>query len=310
MSAELDLAPIRSSIDLEAISAVLLQPFSPTAMSRLECCPVVRSPKQLRLHQALEEVGWTGEIDEFNYAAGLSHRSITEPILITTNGTILSGFGSWRSAVFDGRFEINCIEYPLSEDESLQFILTHHQTRRGWNDFVRIRLALTLEPSLQQKALDNIRTGGKLKGSANLPEAHRIDVRKEIARAAGVGDRNVSNVRTILQRAHPILEGALKEGALSINRAIRLCNLPVAEQLEQFIRYSEERATNRVIRRSIPQPKDKSASLDVVAVLDALRHQEAQLPGSVPVRVGRHRRTVVLIGEDLFARLPAQPELR
>src|ERR1035441_7068476 len=45
-------------------------------------------------------------------------------------------------AVFDGRHEINCIEYPLSEDEALQFILTHHQTRCGWNAFVRIRLAL------------------------------------------------------------------------------------------------------------------------------------------------------------------------
>jgi len=310
MSAEVNLAPRRGSIDVGAISAVPTQSFNPTATSRFEGRPVVRSPGQLRIHRALAEVGWTGVIDEFNEAARLRHPSVSEPILITTNGTILSGFGFWRSAVFDGLLEISCIEYPLSADESLQFILTHHQTRRGWNDFVRIRLALTLEPNLQKKALDNMRTGGKLKGLANLPEAHRIDVRKEIARAAGVGDRNVSNVRTILQRAHPILEGALKEGALSINRALQLCNLSKAEQLEQFIRYSEERAINRVIRRSIPQPKEKRTSVDVVAVLDALRHQEAQLPGSVPVRVGRHRRTVVLIGEDLFARLPAQPELR
>jgi len=279
-------------------------------MSRLEGSPVVRSPQQLRLHRALEEVGWTGAIDEFNEAARLSHPSITDPILITTNGTILSGFGRWRSAVLDGRLEINCIEYPLSEDESLQFILTHHQTRCGWNDFVRIRLALTLEPNLQQKALDNMRTGGELKGLANLPEAQHIDVRKEIARAAGVGDRNVSNVRTILQRAHPILIGALKEGTLTINCAIQFCKLSKADQLEQFIRYSEERATNRVIRRSIPQPKEKKASLDVLAVLNALQCQEARQPGSVAVRVGRHKRTVVLVGQDYVAGPHSQKELK
>jgi hypothetical protein len=258
MSAGLNLRAIRSSIAVGTISGIPPQSFNPNAMSRLEGSPVVRSPQQLRLHRALEEVGWTGVINEFNEAARLSHPSVIDPILITTNWTILSGFGRWRSAVLDGRFEINCIEYPLSEDESLPFILTHHQTRCGWNDFVRIRLALTLEPNLQQKALDNMRAGGKVKGLANLPEAQHIDVRKEIARAAGVGDRNVSNVRTILQRTHPILIGALKEGTLTINRAIQFCKLPKPDQLEEFIRYSEERATNRVIRRSIPQPTTRA----------------------------------------------------
>ena len=66
-----------------------------------------------------------------------------------------------RNTLFELRHEIPCIEYPLSEDESLQFILSHHRTRCGWNAFVRIRLALTLEPSLQQRALDNMRAGGK-----------------------------------------------------------------------------------------------------------------------------------------------------
>jgi hypothetical protein len=91
----------------------------------------------------------------------------------------------------------------------------------------------------------------------------------------------------------------LKEGTLSINRAHQLCKLPKVKQLEQFVSYSEDRATNRVIRRSIPQPKEKKASVDVLAVLDVLQRQEAQQPGSVAVRVGRHKRMVVLIGDDL-----------
>ena len=50
---------------------VPLESFSPIAMSRLEGSPVVRSPQQLRLHRALEEVGWTGVMDDFNEAARL-----------------------------------------------------------------------------------------------------------------------------------------------------------------------------------------------------------------------------------------------
>jgi hypothetical protein len=294
----------------QLVSAAPAQSFNPIAMSRSEGRPVVRSPKQLRLHPALQELSWTGAIDEFNDAARLKDQSVLEPILITTNGTILAGFGRWQLAVSERRHEINCIEYPLSEDDSLQFILTHHQTRWGWNRFVRICLALTLEPSLQQRALDNMRAGGKYKGWANLPEAQRINLRQEIAGIAGVGDRTVSNVKTILEVAHPRLKEALRDGTLTINRAIQFCKLPWVEQLEQFIRYSEERATNKVIRRSIARPKEEKISLDVVTVLNALQHQEARQPGSVAVRVGRHKRTVVLIGQDLFEGLHSPKELK
>jgi hypothetical protein len=183
----------------EVIPAVEPQPLNPIARSRLEVRPVVRSPEQLRLHPALDELGWTGVIDELNDAARLKDQSVPEPILITTNGTILAGFGRWRSALFDDQHEINCIEYPLSEDEALQFIIRHHQPQRGWNAFIRIRLALKLETSFQKRALANMRAGGKYKGSANLPEAQHIDVRQEIARVAGVCDRQVSKVSSILQ---------------------------------------------------------------------------------------------------------------
>src|SRR5208337_1422172 len=123
--------------------------------------------------------GWTGAIDEFNDVARLNNQTVPEPILITTNGTILAGFRRWRSAVFDGRHEINCIEYPLGHDEALQFIISHHQPQRAWNAFIRVRLALKLELTFQKRARDNMRAGGKYKGSANLPEAQHIDVLQE-----------------------------------------------------------------------------------------------------------------------------------
>jgi len=273
---------------------------NPTATSRWEGRPVVRFPEELRLHRALEEIGWAGVIDEFNDAARLTNPSVTEPILITTNGTILAGFGRWRLAVFELRHEITCIEYPLSEDGALTFILSHHQTRCGWNAFVRIHLALKLEPYFQQKAFGNMSVGGKHKGWANLPEAQHIEVRQEIARAAGVCARNVSNVKTILQTAHPRLKEALRDSTLKINRAMQFCKLPRAEQLDQFIRYSEERATRKVIRQSIARSKKDETSPDSRTVLDALQQQEARQPGSVEVRFVRHKRTIVLIGQDLL----------
>jgi hypothetical protein len=85
----------------------------------------------------LDELDWVGMVDEFNEAVQITHVSVTEPIMITMNGTILTGIGRWRSAVLDGKHEINCIEYPLSEDEALQFIISHHRPQRGWNAFIR-----------------------------------------------------------------------------------------------------------------------------------------------------------------------------
>jgi hypothetical protein len=307
MSAGLD-----SSNAVELVSGVAQQSFNPTAMSRLEGRPVVRFPEQLRLHRALEELGWTGAIDELNNAARLMDHSVPEPVLITTNGTILGGFGWWRLAILEGREEINCIEYPLGDDEALRFIISHHQPQRGWNAFVRIRLALTLEPYLEQKALENMRAGGKYKGLANLPEAHHIDVRQEIANFAGFGAcaRNVSNVKTILQAAHPRLIDALTEGRLRINRAVPWCKLPKAQQVEQLTNYLWERTTNKMIRDSIGRPKKCESNLDMCSVLEALQLQEARQPGSVIVRRGGLQHTVILISQDLLAGPLAQMGLK
>ena len=286
---------------VEAISAARPQSSNPTTTSRLEGHPVVRSPGQLRMHPALNKLGWVSGIDELNEATRLTNPSVLLPILITTRGIILTGIGCWRSALLNGRQEINCIEYSFSEEEALQLIISHHLPQRGWNAFIRICLALTREPDLQQKALENMRAGGRYKGLANLPEAQHIDVRQDIARIAGPGAcaRNVSNVKMILQFAHPRLIDALKDGRLRIGRAASLCKLPKAEQLEQFTRYSEERAITKVIRQSVARPKDEKVRPEVVTLLETIHRQETRRAGSVAIRFGRDERTVILIVRDL-----------
>jgi hypothetical protein len=279
-------------------------------MSALEGRPLLRSPNKLRLHPALERVGWTGLVEEFNDAARPASRSIHDPILIATDGMVLAGFGRWRLAVFEQIPEIYCIEHSLSADDALAFILSHHRTQRGWNDFVRIRLALTLKPSLQQSALNNMRFGGKYKGLANLPEAHHIDVRQKVADMAGVCPRNVGNVETILEIAHPTLIEALGSGTLKINRAMQFCKAPHDEQLVEFMRYSEDRATRKVIRRSLMQPEKDDISIDPATVLEVLHSREELRSGSVLVRIVRHKRTVILVGQDLLAEINSQKEMQ
>lgn len=123
---------------------------------------------------------------ELNQAVGLQGGSVPEPILITVTGIIISGFRQWHEAVSDGRPQLDCIEYSLSDEQTLEYILVQLRPRRGWNNFTRVRVALELEPHFQRKALANQVAGGKLRGSANLPKAERIEVREEIASIAGV----------------------------------------------------------------------------------------------------------------------------
>ncbi len=283
MSTVPDFAVTGGSSAIKGISAARPQSFN-SAITRSEGRPVVRSPENLQLHPALVNLEFIDVAEQLDEAARSKDRSAAEPILITTNGTILAGFGHWRLALLEGRHEVHCIEYQLSENDSLQSMLSHNQTQRGWNAFLRIRLALTLEPYFQQTALENMRAGGKYKGWANLPEAEHMEVRQQIADAAGVGTRNVSNVKTILRRAHPRLIAALLSGTLSINGAMQFCTLPKAEQLEQFIRQSEDRETNKVIRRSVTRSKKDKISPDIAAVLDALQRQDP--PAAAPPGVG------------------------
>ena len=64
-----------------------------------------------------------------------------------------------------------CMEYELTERESLYWLLERHRRSSGLNDFIRILLALELEPWLKNKARLNQQIGGQDKGSSKLTEA-------------------------------------------------------------------------------------------------------------------------------------------
>lgn len=270
--------------------------------------PVVRAPKDLHVHPALLEMDGMDVAGELNEAERVRHQAIT-PILISSGGTVLSGIGQLRSALLHGEQEIQCIEYVLGQEESLQFILAYHRPRHAWNAFVRTRLALTLEPHFQGRALDNMRNGGKHKGSAKLPNPQHVDVRRLMAGIAGVGARNVSNVKIILAAAHTRLLAALANGTLTINKALGLCKLPRADQLEAFTQLIEERAIDKVIRSSLTRGRQQEPCLESTSILTAFQLCASRHPGSVVVRRSPSGRTTISVSNELLDKMDRQREL-
>jgi hypothetical protein len=265
---------------------------------------VVCSPQNLRLHKAFGDPHFIDVVEEINEAARLKDLSATEPILITTNGIILSGFGRWRLAVLEGRKEVQCIEYPIGEDDAIEFILSHCKPRRGWNAFVRIQLALTLEPTFQRRALDHMRAGGRYKGSSKLTEATRLDVRSKIAAAAGVSVGNVTKVKQLTTTAHSDLLQALRSGEISIHRGWRWSKAPLEKQQEELHCYQSQRGVRKTIRLLLSQHRSKG--LPVVPDLGSLARQLASLEpklGVVTVGVIKAPGRAVFLTEELVRAL-------
>jgi hypothetical protein len=261
---------------------------------------VVRTPPELRVHPALEEIGLHALLSELDEAARREDQcEHKEPIFVTHNGLILAGFGRWRVAVLRQIATIECVEYSLTDENALQFMLSLQRRHNGWNSFIRIRLALRLEQSLHQSALNNMQLGGKYKGSANLPKAAQIHVREQIASIAGVGGRNVSKVKEILEKGHPRIISELVKGSVSINRAHSLCRLPLRSQIEALTEEYCGHAIAEVENELFIQTGNDVSTLDPAAVLNNLQHQEQQQSGSVLVQLSRRKRTVILVGQDL-----------
>ena len=144
---------------------------------------------------------------------------IHEPLLTTTNGTILDGHVRWQVALERAQPVLPCLEYELSEDEAMQVIIQRHRASEGLNDYGRVVLALRLEPYFRGRRCRPRLARGKHPPSSNLTSDARQDVRKDIARIAGVSTGNVTKVKQILKGVIPEIQERLLRGELSIHRA-------------------------------------------------------------------------------------------
>jgi hypothetical protein len=181
-----------------------------------------------------------------------------EPLVITRDQTILDGYARFELARLQGRQTLPCIEYKLTETESLHWLLQMHRRSNGLNSFSRIVLALELEPGLKDKARLNQQAGGQNKGSSRLTEAERLDVRTEIADAAGVCVANVTKVKQLTMAAPSELLQGLRSGEISIHRAWQWSKLSAEKQTEELRLYRItkliRRTNQNLISRHLTEP--------------------------------------------------------
>jgi hypothetical protein len=182
----------------------------------------------------------------------LGDLAFLDPIRITLNREVIDGYARLELARKQKRTASLCIEYDLNEEESLRWLIQTHLPSRGLNSYCRILLALDLEPSLQQQARANQRAGGQNKGSSNLTEAQRLDVRAQIATAAGASAGNVTKVKQLRKKIPPReVELALRTGEISIHKAWQWCHLSVQQQVKELAEDRSRRGTTQTSRRQI-----------------------------------------------------------
>ena len=213
---------------------------------------------ELRPHPSYVRHHLTVSAAQLSALAERGDRAFQEPLLITQDRTILDGFARLELARLQGRATLPCIEYELTESEALHRLLERHRRSNGLNAFSRILLALDLEAGFKDKARSNQQAGGQNKGSSKLTEAERLDVRHEIAAAAGVCVGNVSKVKRLTLTAQSELVQALRCGEISIHRASLWCKESPQRQLEELRSYQSERGIKKTIRTLVLRHRPKN----------------------------------------------------
>jgi hypothetical protein len=206
-------------------------------------------------------------------------QAFLEPLVITQDRTILDGYARLELARLQGRGTLPCIEYELTESEALHWLLQKHRRSNGLNAFSRILLALDLEAGFKEKARSNQQAGGQHKGSSKLTEAERLDVRREIAAAAGVCVGNVSKVKRVISTAHAELLQALSSGEVSIHWASLWWKESAARQREELRSYQSERGIKKTIRRLVSRHRRKGPPALPAGEIVQWRPLEPKPPG-------------------------------
>jgi hypothetical protein len=262
---------------------------------------------ELRPHPSYARHHLAVSASQLSALAGLGGLAFREPIVITRDRLIIDGYARVELARLQDRLRLPCSEYQLTEEEALRWLLQRHRRSNGLNAFNRVLLALELEPQLIEKARSNQRAGGQNKGSSKLTEAERVDVRSEIAAAAGVGAINVTKVKQLMVTAAPEIPQALFSGEISIHRAWGWRNESPKEQREELRVYKSERDVKKTIRALVRhQSKISPTAPDSTNLFRRLSTLEL---APVSVKVIDVPGKAVFLTEELFRDLGLQGEL-
>lgn len=268
-------------------------------------------PDELHPHPSYTRHSLAVHAYQLSALAELGDLAFRDPLIITQDHTILDGLARWTLARLQGRSTLACIEYEMSESEALQNLLQRHRRSSGLNDFVRICLALELEPFLKSKGRAKQQAGGQSKVSSILTESARLDVRKELARIAGVSVGNVTKVKQLTTIPHSDIIKALREKELSIHRAWLWSKLSPEEQQEQLWLHQNKKGIRKTIRHllSAHLPKTTPPVLKVSDLIKLVSALQSGGLGSIKVVSINIPGKIVLVTDELFRSLDTQEAL-
>lgn len=216
---------------------------------------VLRQPCELHPHPSYVSHGLSVSAPQIATLDRQGEFAFHSPVLITRNGTILDGHARWKLAQLKNRKTLRCLEYVLSEQETIEWLLKLHCGSTYFVSYSRIRLALTLAHLYQKQASENQRAGGKSKGQSNLTKDQQIEVRTKIAAIAHSSAGNVTKVCQIMRNLNSTIDQALKSGELSIHRAWTWRRFSETQQLEKLrellLRRGLTRRSQRMIRKQV-----------------------------------------------------------
>ena len=243
---------------------------------------------------------------EISALASRGESAYDAPLTITQDGYVVDGYALWQLAKLQKRPTIRCIVRQMNREQALLFMIDRNRGSKGINDFVRILLALELEPWFKERAKLNQRIGGRQKGSSQLTEAHRVDVRQKIALAAGVSVANVSKVKHILEDAVPEVQEALRLGEISICRGADWARISPTSQHRRLADGRQRRGIHRTInillkKHNSSHPRVCDGLRDVQRGLGKLQHEDCLSPLLEPLGS-------VIRGIALLLLLPEVPD--
>ena len=281
---------------------------------------VTCSVSELRPHPSYARHNLSVQAFKLAALAELGDLAFQYPLIITRNRLIVDGYGRWELAKRKDRPTLPCVEYELPEQQALKWLIQTHRTSQGLSDFIRIELALDLEPYFPEKAALNQQAGGRGKGLSKLTAAERVNSRGEVARVAHVSLGNVHKVKHILTHACSSLLEAARTEEISINLADKWSHTPEAVQQENLRRLRIERGIRKKARQLVAAHSAELSKADepvfrvsdlvrIVNQLTNIAPEQSNELGSIEVNLVSGPGRAIFVTEELLQALRPQHEV-
>ena len=285
------------------------EPDSTGIESRFVSCSI----HELRPHPSYIHHKLSVQASKLAALAELGELAFQYPLIVTRDRFIVDGYGRWELAKRQGRSTLPCVEYDLNEQRALRWLIQTHRPSHGLSDFIRIELALDLEPHFKDKALLNRKEGGLLKGLSKLTEAEKVNSRTAIARIADVSVGNVHKVKYILAHAYSPVREAVRAREISIHLAYKWSHESESKQQESLRLLRIERGIRRKARNlvatelarvSASKPDEQVIRLSdfvgLVHQLTAIAPEQSREFGSIEVKLVHGPGRAIYVTEELI----------